>query len=141
MIDEMQDDNGDKKGSEVGQSDAEDLQDGPVVDNDARVIVADDDMVSNKEEHVLRDGAGSSSDTRYALLPRVPAQVHGRSPDSTTNSPDPKKTRATTSARRGVEARPSGTMRVLDTEDNMNDNDKRQRLDNVNQFDDMYAYL
>ena len=49
LIDEMQDDNGDKKGSEVGQSDAKDLQSGPVVDNDARVIVAEYDMVPNKE--------------------------------------------------------------------------------------------
>ena len=52
------------------------------------MVVADDDMVSNEEEIVLRDGAGSSSETRYALLPRAPAQVHGRSPDSAKNSPD-----------------------------------------------------
>ena len=72
---------------------------------------------------MLRDGAGSSSDTRYALVPRVPAQVHGRSPDSTKNSPDHKKTRATTSARQDVEDRPSGITRVLDTDDSMDDND------------------
>ena len=114
----MQYDNGDKKGSEVGQSDAEDLQDGPVVDNDARVIVADDTMVPNEEEIVLRDGAGSSS-------------------------PGHKKTRTTTSARQDVEDRSSGTTRVSDNDDNMDDdgNSKRQRLNHVNQFDDMYAYL
>ena len=31
--------------AEVCQSDTEDLQDGPIVDNDSRVIVADDEMV------------------------------------------------------------------------------------------------
>ena len=46
LIGETQDDNGDQTGPEVGQSAAEDLQYGPVVDNDARVIVADDDLVS-----------------------------------------------------------------------------------------------
>ena len=49
LIDEMQDDNGDKKGYEVGRSDAEDLQDGPMVDNGSRVIVADDDMVAHEK--------------------------------------------------------------------------------------------
>ena len=118
LIDEMQDDNGDKKGSEVGQSDAEDLQDGPMFDNNSRVFVADGDRVPNKESIVLRDGVGSSSDTRYALLLRVPAQVPGRSPDSVKNSPDPKKTRATTSARQDVEDRHE---RVHDNDDNVDD--------------------
>ena len=92
---------------------------------------------------MLRYGAGSSSDTRYALLPRVPAEVRSRSPDSTKNSPDHKKTRATNSARQDVEDRPASITRVLDSDDNMddNDNDKRLRLDNLNQLDDMYAYL
>ena len=76
------------------------------------------------------------------MLCCLPAQVHGRFPDSTKNSPDHTKTMATTSARQYVEDRPSAKRRVLDTDNNMddNDNDKRQRLDNVNQFDDMYAY-
>ena len=96
---------------------------------------------------MLRDGAGSSSDTHYAGLPRIPAQVHGRSPDSTTNSPDQRKTRATIDARLDVEARLVGVTRGLDIGDNLedndndNDNDNRQRLDIVNQHDDMYAYL
>ena len=81
-------------------------------------------MVSNEEDVVLRDGAGSSSDTRYASLPRVPAQFHGRFPDSTKNSPDHRNARAITSARQDVEIRPSGTTRALDTDNNMDDNDK-----------------
>ena len=98
-------------------------------------------MVPNKEGIVLRDSAGSSSDTRYALLLRLPAQVHGRYPDSTKNSPDHRKTRAMTSARQDAEDRPSGTTRVLDTYDNMDDTDNdKQRLDHVNPFDNMYAY-
>ena len=98
-------------------------------------------MIPNEEDIVLRDSAGSSSDTRYALLPRVPRQLHGRSPDSTKNSPDHKKAGATTSARQDVEDRPSGTTRVPDNDDGMDDdgNDKGERLANVNQFDDMYA--
>ena len=72
-----------------------------------------------------------------------PAQLHSRSPDSTKNSPDHKKTRAMTSARQDVKDRPSGAASALDNDDNMDDdgNDKRQRLDKVNQFDDVYAYL
>ena len=141
----MQDNNGDGQTSREGvehhrvELDAEDLQYGPVVDNDARAIVADEDMVANEEEFVLGYGGGSSFDTRYALLPHFASQVHGRSPDSTKNSPDHKKTRAIHSASQDVEDRPSGTTRVLDSLDSMDDNgnDKRRRLDNVNQFDDM----
>ena len=128
LIDEMQNNNGEEveRRHTRAELNVEDLQDGPVIGNDACVIVVGDDMVANENEVVLRDSAGSGSDTRYVFLPRVPAQVHGRSPDSTTNSPDHKKARATTSARLDVEARPSGTTRVLDTDDNMDDNDKRQ---------------
>ena len=92
---------------------------------------------------MLRDGAGCSSDTRYALMLCVPAQARGRSPDSRMSSPHHKKAGATTGARLDVEARPGGMARRLDTDDNMddNDNDKRQRLDILNQLDDMYAYL
>ena len=87
FIDEMQNNNGEQVEHRIEIA-AEDLQDGPAVDNDARVITADDDMVGNEEEVVLRDGARSSSDTCYASLPHVSAQVHGRYPDSTKNSPD-----------------------------------------------------
>ena len=70
LINEMQSNNGEdiERKNTRAELDVEDLQDGPVIDNDARVIVADDDMVANEEEVVLRDGAGSSSDIRYAFV-------------------------------------------------------------------------
>ena len=68
LIDEIQTNNGESIERRC-EPDAEYLQDGPVVDNDACVIVAEEDMVVNEEEVVLRDGAGTSSDTRYASLP------------------------------------------------------------------------
>ena len=68
LVDEMQNNDG-EGGAAVA---AEYLHDGPIADNDTRVIEVDDDMVAAEEEAVLRDGAGSSSDTRYALLPHSP---------------------------------------------------------------------
>ena len=55
LIDEMQKNNGEEVEHQV-ELGAEDFQDGPVVGNDGRVIMVDDDMAAVEEEVVLRDG-------------------------------------------------------------------------------------
>ena len=111
----MQNNNG-EEGATVA---ADDLHDGPIADNDTRVIEVDSDMVAAEDEVVLRDGAGSSYNTQYALLPRTPAQVHERSPGSSTDSSDHKNNMATTSARLEVDVSRGG----LDIDSDMVDDD------------------
>ena len=59
LVDEMPNNNG-EDGAAVA---AEDSHDGPVVDNDPRILEGDDHMAVAEEEVVIRDGAGFSSDT------------------------------------------------------------------------------
>ena len=51
-VDEAQNNNGEEGAAAA----AEDLQDGPIIDNDARAIEVDDDIVAAGEKVVLKPG-------------------------------------------------------------------------------------